>query len=141
MLFDIFNEVDKVKNLFNVEKLKGNYAENVPAFMVKENLMKTDIKETKTYYIIECEIPGAKKGNIAVNYLDNIITIKVVWDEIDKTDYIRQERVFRAYSRNFYMDNIVPEDINVRYKKGILTITAPKEVIQFNEERISIDLE
>ena len=44
----------------------------------KNNLMKTDIKETEDSYILDIDLPGYKKEDIKVDITDGYLTINMI---------------------------------------------------------------
>ena len=99
-----------------------------------KNLMKSDIKETADKYIIEMDLPGYSKDNIALTlnngYLDIKAKVEKNNDSKDGEKYIRQERFYGECSRKFYVgDDIKEEDISAKFENGILIIDVPKKEI------------
>ncbi len=92
-------------------------------------LMKVDIKETNTYYVLDVEIPGVQKEDIRLITNDDILTINVKKEEsINSSNekYVRQERKFGSMSRSFTIRDIDQDSINAKYENGVLYITLPK---------------
>lgn len=117
------------KNNFD---LFDNFFGNDDFFAKKESLMKTDIKETDSKYIIEMDLPGFDKENINLElnngYLE--ISAKQEREENDEenTKYVRKERFYGECSRSFYVgDDITEEDIDAEFKNGILIVNVPKK--------------
>ena len=102
-------------------------------------LMKTDIKEKGDKYIIDIDLPGYDKENIDLEIEDGYLKVSAKVDKnIDESDeeekYIHQER--------FYIGkNIKEEDIKASFKKGILTLTIPKEEQKKLEEKKKIQID
>jgi HSP20 family protein len=91
----------------------------------------TDIRETEDAYVIESELPGFDKGDISVDYANHYLTIKAVQkqDHEQKDDnykVIRRERYVGEYVRRFYVEDIDDQNIEGKYKDGLLTLTVPK---------------
>ena len=113
---------------------------------VKNNLMKTDIKETKNSYIIDMDLPGYDKDNINLSLEDGYLKINAKVEKEDNGDsdekYVRRERFVGECSRSFYVgDNIVEEDIDAEFKNGILKVTIPKkEQIENKKEVKQIEI-
>ena len=107
-------------------------------------LMKTDIKEKGDKYIIDIDLPGYDKENIDLEIEDGYLKVSAKVDKnIDESDeeekYIHQERFYGECSRSFYIGkNIKEEDIKASFKKGILTLTIPKEEQKKLEEKKKI---
>lgn len=89
----------------------------------------TDIRETKDAYIIDAELPGFEKQDIAIDYANNYLTISATRkedSEIEEKQYIRRERQSGELVRRFYLENIDEEKIKAKFKNGILEIQLPK---------------
>lgn len=117
-----------------------------PFFEKRETkLMRADIKEKDSNYIIEVDLPGYDKEDIEIElekgYLK--VTAKVnnsVNDENEK--YIHKERFYGECSRSFYVgDNVKQEDIKAGFKNGILSLTLPKEQEKKLEEKKFIQID
>lgn len=110
-------------------------------------LMKTDIKEKGDKYIIDIDLPGYDKENIDLEIEDGYLKVSAKVDKnIDESDeeekYIHQERFHGECSRSFYIGkNIKEEDIKASFKKGILTLTIPKEEQKKLEEKKKIQID
>ena len=102
---------------------------NTPA----NNIMKTDIKDTKEGYELDIEIPGYNKEDVSAELKDGYMTISASTksDEGEKDEngkYIRRERYYGSCSRSFYVgEAITQEDIKARFENGILKLFVPKK--------------
>ena len=99
-----------------------------------QNLLKTDIKETKEGYELVIDVPGFKKDEVKVALKDGYLTVSAAkgLDEDDKDKetgkYIRRERYTGSCQRSFYVgDDITEEDIKGEFKHGILKLFVPKK--------------
>ena len=102
-----------------------------PIFKHENTIMKTDIKENETNYIIDIEMPGYDKDNIKIEVEDGYLNVHAS-ENINKDDtegnYVRRERYFGECSRSFYVgDSVEVEDIKANFKNGILKLTVPKK--------------
>ena len=113
---------------------------SIPRNNKKKEYMKTDIRESKNKYIIEIDAPGAKKENIAINYDNGYLTIKIIkLSEAKPETYIRKERLDGEIKRSFYIGDKKESEIIASYTNGLLTITFPKEdIIKRKEPNINI---
>ena len=107
----------------------------------KNNLMKTDIKETKNSYEIDMDLPGYDKDNINLSLEDGYLKINAKVEKEDNEDsderYVRRERFVGECSRSFYVgDDIVEEDIDAEFKNGILKVTIPKKEQIENQKEV-----
>ena len=97
----------------------------------KNNLMKTDIKETENSYILDVDLPGYNKEDIKVDVTDGYLTINAkmsneVKDE-KKGKFVRRERFTGECTRSFYVgEDIKEEEIKASFKNGILNLEVPK---------------
>ena len=75
-------------------------------------------------------LPGIKKEDITLNYANNYLSISAVRNETfeDKKDnYVRKERNYGQFKRNFYIDNVDAANVDAAFNDGILKITLPKK--------------
>ena len=120
-----------------------------PLFGRREhNMMKTDIKEKDGNYILDMDLPGCKKEDVALKLENGYLTVAAnrEVDEDKKDDngnYIRQERYSGSCQRSFYVgEDVTQEDIKGEYKHGILKLFVPKkEAKPVVEEKKHITIE
>lgn len=97
------------------------------------SLMKTDIQDTGSSYLLEVELPGYQKEDIHAElksgYLTVIAESKAENEEKDnQNNYIRRERFSGSCKRSFYVGaDLRQEDIKASYENGILKLIVPKE--------------
>lgn len=103
------------------------------SFFKKEDnkMMRTDIRETDTGYVIDVDLPGYNKENIKIDVTDGYLTINAKMDKESNDEnhgtYVRRERFFGECSRSFYVgETIEAEDIKAAFKNGILSLEIPK---------------
>jgi HSP20 family molecular chaperone IbpA len=97
-----------------------------------QGLMKTDIRETDTKFIIEVDLPGYSKENIDLSLNDGYLEITAKVEKEDNSDanekYVCKERYYGECSRSFYVgEEIEAEDVKASFKNGILTLDIPKK--------------
>ena len=77
---------------------------------LEDSYMRSVIKENDDCYVIDVEVPGAKKEDITENY-----------------KYLKNERFFGKLKRSFYVGyDFKKEQIEASYENGILSIVLPK---------------
>lgn len=91
----------------------------------------TDIIEKDDAYYVKAELPGFDKENITIELDDNYLIIKAKREESaeEKNDaefYIRKERRYGEFVRQFYIDNVDKDKIRATLENGILKIELPK---------------
>lgn len=113
----------------------NDYFTLIDSPLVKEReFMKTDIREYQNKYIMEIDLPGLKKEDIAINYENGYLTIKASKNIINKSEvFVRRERFYGEVKRSFYIGEKKETDIKANYESGILTISFPKEEIPRKE--------
>lgn len=116
--YDPFQALDEMeRDFFN--------AGNVPAF-------KTDLTENDKEVILEAELPGFDKKDIAIDLNGNYLTISAERkenkeDKDKKGNVIHRERRYGSFSRSFDVEGINTEKISASYDNGVLTLTMPKK--------------
>lgn len=115
--YDPFREFDEFEKRF--------FGRQLPAF-------RTDVRETEKEYILDAELPGFKKEDIKAEISDGILTLHA--ERSEKTEnndengsYIRRERSYGSFTRQFDLEGINADEISVSYKDGILSLTLPKK--------------
>ena len=98
-----------------------------------QNLLKTDIKETKEGYELVIDVPGFKKDEVKVALKDGYLTVSAETntkkdEKAEDGKYIRRERYSGSCSRSFYVgDGVKQEDIKAKFEDGTLKLFVPKE--------------
>ncbi len=92
---------------------------------------RTDIRELDGKYVLEAELPGFNKEDIALDVKDGILTITAEHhesseDKDDKGSYLRRERRFGSFTRSFDITGIDESGITAAYKNGVLELILPK---------------
>ena len=126
-MFDLIPFGRSEKNLFryldNMEKsFLGDFGRNFSEF-------RTDIIDKGDKYILEAELPGFEKKDIKIDLIGNSLRITAEHDENSeekKDNYIRRERKYGSFSREFDVTGIDTGAIKANYDKGVLTLDLPK---------------
>jgi HSP20 family protein len=106
------------------------------------NNLKCDIYEKENNYFLEADFPGFKKEDIIVEAEDGYLTINASKQEEEKEEdknYLRRERVFNSYKRQFYLGNIDEDNIRAEFKDGTLKVIVPKKEELPNSKKIEIE--
>lgn len=114
--FDIFDE------MFHDPFFRGE----------KNKVMKTDIKEKEDKYLIDIDLPGYEKENIAVDVENGYLNIHAKMDEQkeekEEGKFVRKERYVGECSRSFYVgEDVESEDVKARFINGTLKLEVPKK--------------
>ncbi|MGA8820968.1 MAG: Hsp20/alpha crystallin family protein [Xanthobacteraceae bacterium] len=102
-----------------------------------------DVSETDKAYEITAELPGMDEKNVEVKVANGVLTIKgEKQDEKEekKKDYYMRERSFGSFERTFALpDGVDSDKIEANFKKGILSVTLPKNAeAQKAEKKIAV---
>ena len=110
-------------------------------FYVEEEatLMKTDIRETENAYLMDVEMAGFDKKDIALKFENGYLTVSAKKGDRDESEnYIRRERAYSC-SRSYYLGDVNEKEIKAKYQNGVLEVTVPKEKPEVKTHSISID--
>jgi len=113
------------------------------SFDKESKLLKSDIKETNTDYIIDVEVPGLNKEDIKISLEDKYLTIKVSSKKENKESnvkYVHKEIFNGEATRSYYVGEVKEEDIKASFNNGILTITFTKEAYNNKVEKKYISI-
>lgn len=90
----------------------------------------TDIIEDKDKYTLKLDLPGTKKDDVKISFVNGQLSIsgeRVQDNEYKESKCHRIERSFGKYYRSFNLpDHIQADKISAEFKDGQLTITVPK---------------
>ena len=99
-------------------------------FLGDVGTFKTDIQDKGDHYLLEADLPGMKKEDIAIDIDGDNLTIKAErrneHEEKDKS-YVRCERSYGSYARSFDISGVKAEGIKASYNDGVLSLTLPKK--------------
>lgn len=106
---------------------------------------KTDITDEGDYYALEADLPGFEKKDIHIDLADNTLTIRAErhsqHEEKDKKNhYVRSERSFGQYSRQFDVTGVDTDKIKAKYENGVLQLHLPKKQASLPEAK-HLDIE
>ncbi len=110
----------------------------------EESNMKCDIYEKGGNYHIEMDVPGFNKQDINIECDKGYLTITAEKKE-EKNDsdeekrYIRRERTYGKYQREFYLGDVEADKVKAEFKEGTLKITVPKKTEVETKKVIEID--
>lgn len=99
--------------------------------------MRCDIFETDEKYYIEIDLPGFKRENMEIEFSGGYISVIVSKKDVEpkkEINYIKRERTFGLYKREFYVGNVDYSKIIAKYKDGVLIIEVLKGN-DFNEKK------
>ena len=119
-----FREMDNLARAFFNEPFFSEKAEVRP--------FRTDIRKTDEGFVLDADLPGFEKKDIAIDLKDDVLTIMAqrhseVEDSDKKENYIRIERSYGSYERSFDVSGIDTDKIKAKYENGVLSLTLPEK--------------
>ena len=143
-LFDGLDPFDRMLNGQSAWGLEFPSEKRDPLFgKHAARVMRTDIRELKTGYEIDIDLPGFKKEDVTAELEDGYLTISAgkslerKGDEKEHGHYLRRERYEGSCSRSFYVgDAVKEEDVKAKFEDGILKISIPKKEAATPEKRM-----
>lgn len=105
---------------------------------------RTDIRDRGDDYLLEAELPGFGKEEIALDLKEGILTITAEHRQeseqpATEDSYLRRERSYSSYSRSFDVSGIDEGAISADYENGVLRLTLPKiKPVEPEVKRIAI---
>lgn len=124
-LYDPFHEMDNFERHFFSDPFDFFGDGSIAGF-------KTDITDEGDHYKLEADLPGFEKNDIRIEINDSTLTLSAErhseHEDKDKHGkYVRCERSYGSFRRDFDISNIKADDIKARYHNGVLTLTMPKK--------------
>ena len=91
-----------------------------------------EMTETPDQYVVTAEIPGLKKEDVKIEFVDGLLTLtgeKKAEQNVEKARYYAFERTYGSFQRAFAFPTPVETDkIEAVMTDGVLTIRVPKTV-------------
>jgi len=119
---------DLFRNFFGRDLLEDVFETGLTD-MFNTTIMRADIRETESEFLVEVELPGLKREDIDLNISDDRLTISAKYEDSaqeDRKNFICKERRVGQFTRSFLMQNIDNEKVSADYKDGILKVVLPK---------------
>ena len=93
---------------------------------------RTDVTDNGDSYLLEADLPGFDKKDITMDVSGDVLTIRAERhsDHEDKSKqdkYIRCERSYGCYTREFDVSGIDTDHIKAKYTDGVLRLEMPKK--------------
>ena len=116
----------------DMEELEKRFFGRFPDFFGSDRLpdFRTDIKDEGDRYLLDADLPGCEKKDIRLELNGDLLTIRAErhseHEEKDK-QYLRRERSYGSYRRDFDVSAVDTEKIKAKYDNGVLHLTLPKK--------------
>ena len=86
-----------------------------------------DVSETEEEYVVELELPGARKEDIDIQVVDREVTITGELKRTEKGKLRRRTRRFGRFEYRLILPGEVNSDmVRAEFKDGVLTLTVHK---------------
>ncbi len=103
-----------------------------------------DIYETENGIVVDVELPGVGKEDVAVEVQDDVLMLKgerLANAHVKENNYYRRERLYGPFKRSFTLhQNIQPALIKATFKDGILRIEIPRPAEE-RPKQITVNVE
>lgn len=131
-----FREMDSLARAFFNEPFFSEKAQIKP--------FRTDIRKIENGFVLEADLPGFDKKDIAVDIDGDILTIKAERhseseNSENKDSFVRIERSYGSYERSFDVSGINTDLISAKYENGVLVLNMPeKEPVKQETKKLEI---
>lgn len=93
---------------------------------------KTDISDEGDHYLLEADLPGFDKKDIHLDINGDSLVLSAERGSENKTEekknkYVRMERSWGRYVREFDISAIDAASIKAKYENGVLSLILPKK--------------
>jgi HSP20 family protein len=89
-----------------------------------------DMYETEHEFIVKCDLPGVKKGDLKLDVAHDYLTIsgeKRKEEKVEKINYYRYESTYGKFSRSFELpDGLNVDKAKAHFENGVLEVKIPK---------------
>ncbi|MBM7562405.1 Hsp20/alpha crystallin family protein [Fusibacter tunisiensis] len=93
------------------------------------NTFDVDVRENDYGFLVEAELPGISIEEISIVYEDNFLSIiakRAEESDLDAYGFIRRERRYGTFRRNFLVEDVDVQGIKATLKNGVLKVSLPK---------------
>lgn len=126
---DPFKELEDMQKRMN--KLMKNFWERGPKLAGTARGFPVDVKEEDGNLLVEADLPGISKENVAVKVKDNQLMItgqEKKEEEEESENYYRRERSKRGLQRTITLpEDVKGEEAEAEMEDGVLRVTIPKK--------------
>lgn len=129
-LYNPFREMDEMEKQFFTR----------PFGMMAMEDFRIDIKDEGNHYEMEADLPGFDKKDIHLDIDNDVLVVRAErhseHEEKDKKGkYVRCERSYGSYRREFDLTGIDADAITAKYEDGVLKLNLPKKCETLPEAR------
>lgn len=128
VLYDPFRDMEELEKRFFGRPFDVFNGAHLAGF-------RTDIRDNGDSYALDADLPGCSKEDISLELNGDTLTIRAerhsAHEEKDnRGSYLRCERSYGKYRRDFDVSAVDTENIKAKYDNGVLHLTLPKKADQ-----------
>ena len=133
--WDPFAEIDRIQKEMN-RMFRDSFGRGQSKFGLFSKHrpfdLNTDVRDTKSHYIVQMDIPGMDKADISVEVKNNVLVVsgerRELKEEDNKKNFFRRERNFGYFTRTVPLPKDADHNtVSAEYKKGVLTVKIGKK--------------
>jgi len=109
---------------------------------LERGTFKMDVRDDGKQYVIEAELPGVKKEEVALDLDDGRLTISVNHEETvedAQKNFLHRERRASSMCRAVYLADADADGIKAKLDNGVLTVMVQKQSKQVTNKKIEIE--
>jgi HSP20 family protein len=135
MHFVNWNKADPLDSITHIQREMGDlfdFLSSAPQAegYVSEEFPQVILSTNKEFVIVRAELPGINAGDLDVQVVNDLLTIKgerKPTAEASAVTYLRRERDHGTFARSIMMpEKVDPDRVTASYKDGVLIIKLPK---------------
>ncbi len=130
-----WNRMDPLENLTRIQREMGDLLDVLSSAPQMADYGGTEfppiiVSTQADTVIVRAEIPGIKVGDLDIQVVDDVLTIKGERKPLidtAKMSYLRRERNYGTFARSIMLpERVDVEKVTASYKNGVLTVILPK---------------
>lgn len=129
-LMNLQQQVNRVFEEFFGESPMSRFESSMGMMGPRRFHPRMDLSETAEEFRLTADVPGMDENDIEITVSDDALSIsgeRSEMEESEDVDYFRQERSYGMFHRRMPLPNNIDRDnINARFKNGVLTVHMPK---------------
>ncbi len=129
--FELFKELEDIRR--DMDDVFESFGLRFPRLRSSERLVwrpRIDMFEKEDTLVIRADLPGMERNDIKLHIADDVLTLegqRTFDEEVDEDDYFAREMFYGHFLRRIPLPmGVKTEDINAKFKNGLLKIVVPK---------------
>ena len=133
---EVYKSKSTVPSVYEPFRFFDEFARDffAPTFIKRDGRadLRTDIIDEGNRYVLQANLPGFRKEDIRLDVNADTLTLCAMRETARNSEdtarsYVRMERSYGTYKRQFDMTGIDTEKIQASYADGVLTLSLPKK--------------